>query len=82
MVRLPKVKEVVVVGLFDAIREKASELLSGVTDKAGELADNIPGAQAAEDLTQSATDTAQEAAADVTVSLPDLPGDAPDLPRP
>ncbi len=48
-------------GLFDAIREKAGELLSGATEKAGDLAADLPGAQEVQDVTQSATDVAGQA---------------------
>ena len=44
--------------LFDAIREKAGELLSGATEKIGDVAGDLPGVQ---DLSQSATDVAGQA---------------------
>lgn len=51
-------------GLFDIVREKAAELLSGAGDKVSELTGTeLPGADAADQLTQSAenvTDTAQD----------------------
>ena len=59
-------------GLFDSIREKATELLSGATDKASELADNLPGGQAVEDLTGSATDSAQDLGATANDTAQDL----------
>jgi hypothetical protein len=49
-----------IMGLFDAIREKATELMSGATDKIEEVTGGIPDGQAVEDLTQSATDTVTE----------------------
>jgi hypothetical protein len=65
-------------GLFDTIREKAAELLSGVTDKAGELAGDLPGADTLEDLSQSATDAADQAADEATGTAEDLGADATD----
>ena len=53
-------------GLFDSIREKATELLGGASDQVSELADNLPGGQAVEDLTGSATDTAQDLGTNAT----------------
>ena len=49
-------------GLFDTIPVKAAELLSGVTDKASDLAGDLPGAEMLDDLSQSATDAASQAA--------------------
>jgi uncharacterized protein YjbJ (UPF0337 family) len=44
-------------GLFDIVREKASELLGGASEKVSELTGTeLPGKDAAEDLTQSAGD--------------------------
>jgi len=60
-VRFVELKELFAVGLFDAIREKAGELLSGATEKAGDLAADLPGAQEVQDVTQSATDVAGQA---------------------
>ncbi|HYH51555.1 MAG TPA: hypothetical protein VEG38_18585 [Acidimicrobiia bacterium] len=48
-------------GLFDTIREKAAELLGGVTEKASGLAGDLPGAEMLEGLSQSATDAAGQA---------------------
>jgi hypothetical protein len=53
------------VGLFDAIREKAGELLSGATEKVGDLTADIPGVQEVQDMTQSAGDQATAAAEDL-----------------
>lgn len=53
-------------GLFDAIREKAGELISGATEQVGDLAGNVPGAQDVQDLSQSATDAAGQASEQVT----------------
>jgi hypothetical protein len=51
-------------GLFDIIKDKATELLSGTSDKVNDLAGaELPGAEAAGQLAQSAdnlTDTAQD----------------------
>jgi uncharacterized protein YjbJ (UPF0337 family) len=44
-------------GLFDAIREKAGELLSGATEKVGEVVGDVPGVG---DLAQSATDAGEQ----------------------
>ena len=59
-------------GLFDAIREKASELLSGASEKVGELTGDLPGAQEAQDLTQSANDVTGQASEHVTGAAEDL----------
>jgi hypothetical protein len=64
------------VGLFDAIREKASELLSGATEKVGDLAGDLPGVQ---DLSQSATDAAGEASEQVAGTAQDLGATATDV---
>ena len=72
-------RELVDVGLFDAIREKAGELLSGATEKVGELT-------GVEDLSQSATDAAGQvtdaAGEQVSGVAEDLPGsvDLPEVP--
>jgi uncharacterized protein YjbJ (UPF0337 family) len=58
LVRFAELKELFSVGLFDAIREKAGELLSGATEKAGELAGDLP---VVGDLSQSASDAAGQA---------------------
>jgi hypothetical protein len=59
-------------GLFDTIREKATELLSGATDKAGELAGDLPGAEALQDLSQTATDAASQATDEAAGTVQDL----------
>lgn len=80
-------------GLFDIVREKASELLGGASAKVSELTGTeLPGQDAAEELTQSAdnvTETAQghgEAAAgavqDVTDAATESVNDATDPLRP
>ena len=71
-VRFVELKELFAVGLFDAIREKAGELLSGATEKAGDLAADLPGAQEVQDVTQSATDVAGQAGEQVTGAAGDL----------
>lgn len=53
-------------GLFDAIREKATDLLSGATEKIEEVTGNIPGEQAFEDLPETATGAVSDAAGSVT----------------
>lgn len=58
-------------GLFDAIREKANELLSGATDQVSEVTGNIPGEQAVDGLTETATGTVNDTVADTTGSLTD-----------
>jgi hypothetical protein len=67
-------------GLFDTIREKAAELLSGVTENAGDLADGLPGelpgAETLNDLSQSATDAASEATNEAAGTVQDLSADA------
>jgi uncharacterized protein YunC (DUF1805 family) len=78
------------VSLFDAIREKASELLSGATEKVGDLAGDVPGVQ---DLSQSATDASEQVAGtaqDLGATATDLSGSVtdtvtgalPELPEP
>lgn len=47
-------------GLFDAVREKAAELLSGATDKVSELT-GTDLADAQQNATDTATETAQNA---------------------
>jgi uncharacterized protein YjbJ (UPF0337 family) len=59
-------------GLFDTIREKAAELLSGVTEKAGDLAGDLPGAEMLEDLSQSASDAASGATDEAAGTVQDL----------
>ena len=64
--------------LFDAIREKASELLSGATEKVGDLAGEVPGVQ---DLSQSATDAGEQVAGtaqDLGATATDLSGSVTD----
>jgi hypothetical protein len=58
-------------GLFDAVREKAAELLSGATDKVSELT----GADIGE-AHQNATDTAQNLGDTATTAAEDLTGSA------
>jgi len=53
-------------GLFDSIREKATELLSGATDKIEEVTGNIPGEQAVEGLSETATGAVSDATGSVT----------------
>jgi hypothetical protein len=63
-------------GLFDSIREKATEMLSGATEQVQEVAGNLPGGQAVEDLTGSATDAAGQVTEDATGAAQDLGADA------
>lgn len=65
-------------GLFDAIREKATELLSGATDKVEGIVGDIPGGQAIEDLPATAADAASGAVPDVTGSITDVTDTATD----
>lgn len=65
-------------GLFDTIREKATELLSGVTEKAGDLAGDLPGAEVLEGLSQSAGDAADQATDEVVGSVEDVGAGATD----
>lgn len=80
-------------GLFDIVREKASELLGGAGDKVSELTGTeLPGQDAVDQLTQSAdnvTETAQGvgetatgAAQDVTDSATESVNDATEQYRP
>jgi uncharacterized protein YjbJ (UPF0337 family) len=55
-------------GLFDTIREKAAELLSGVTDKVGDL----PGAEILEGLSGSASDAVGQATDGAEGAVQDL----------
>jgi hypothetical protein len=59
-------------GLFDIVRDKVTELLSGASDKVTELTGaELPGAEATDQLAQSAdnlADTATGAAQDLTGS--------------
>jgi hypothetical protein len=66
-------------GLFDSIREKASELLSGAGDQVQEVASNLPGGQAVEDLTGSATDAAGQATDAAGQATENVTGAAQDL---
>ena len=59
-------------GLFDSIREKATELLGGASEQVSGLADNLPGGQVVEDLTGSATDNAQDLGTNATDAAQDL----------
>jgi hypothetical protein len=65
-------------GLFDTIREKATELLSGATDKVSELAGDLPGAEVLEDLSQSVGDTAGQATEEAAGAVEDLGASATD----
>ena len=59
-------------GLFDTIREKAAELLGGVTEKASDLAGDLPGAEMLEGLSQSGTDAASQATDETVGTVQDL----------
>lgn len=65
-------------GLFDTIREKAAEMLSGVTEKAGEFAGDLPGAETLEGLSQSATDAVSQTADEASGTVQDLGASATD----
>jgi hypothetical protein len=65
-------------GLFDTIREKAAELLSGVTEKASELAGELPGAETLEELSQSATDAVSHTTDEASGTVEDLGASATD----
>ena len=66
-------------GLFDAIREKAGELLSGASEKVGDLAGDLPGAQEVQDLSQSATDAAGQAGEQAAGTAQELGATASDV---
>jgi uncharacterized protein YunC (DUF1805 family) len=72
------------VGLFDAIREKAGELLSGATEKVGDLTADLPGVQEVQDMTQSAGDQATAAAENLSGTATDatdtIAGALPEMP--
>ena len=59
-------------GLFDTIREKAAELLSGVSEKAGDLAGDLPGADVLEGLSGSAADAVSQATEEAEGTVQDL----------
>ena len=59
-------------GLFDTIREKAAELLGGVTEKASDLAGDLPGTEMLGGLSQSATDAASQATDEAVGTVEDL----------
>jgi hypothetical protein len=65
-------------GLFDAVREKAAELLSGASDKVSELtgADLGEAQQNVTDTTQNLGDTAQGHVDTATGSVTDSVADA------
>jgi hypothetical protein len=67
-------------GLFDIIKDKAAELLSGASDKVNDLTGaELPGAEAADQLAQSAdtvADTAATAGQDLTATAQDVTGSA------
>lgn len=67
-------------GLFDAVREKAAELLSGATEKVSELTgtDIADAQQNASDTAQNLGDTAQGYTDTVTGAGQDLAGTAAD----
>lgn len=71
-------KELAAVGLFDAIREKAGELLSGATDKVGELAGDLPGVQ---DLSETASDAAGQVGEQAAGAADELGAVAENLPE-
>lgn len=56
-------------GLFDIIKDKATELLGGATDKVNDLTGaDLPGGEAADQLAQ-ATDNLTDTAQDITGSV-------------
>jgi hypothetical protein len=67
-------------GLFDVIKDKAAELLSGANDKVKDLTGvELPGTEAADQLAQSADDvaeTATTAGQDVTDTAQNITGSA------
>jgi hypothetical protein len=69
-------------GLFDMVKEKVSELLSGAGDKVTELTGaELPGTEVADQLTQSAetvADTTQGLTDTATGAVEDLTGSASD----
>lgn len=66
-------------GLFDTIREKAADLLGGVTENIGDLAGDLPGAEMLEGLSQSATDAVGQATDEAATTARDLSGSASDV---
>ena len=67
-------------GLFDIIKDKAAELLSGTSDKVNDLTGaELPGAEATDQLAQSAdnlADTAATAGQELTDTAQDITGPA------
>jgi hypothetical protein len=67
-------------GLFDIIKDKAAELMSGASDKVNDLTGaELPGAEAADQLAQSAdnvADTAATTGQDLTDTAQDVTGSA------
>jgi hypothetical protein len=73
-------REVTVMGLFDIIKDKAAELLSGASDKVKDLTDTeLPGTEATDQLEQSAGNVAETATTvgqDLTETAQNLTGSA------
>jgi hypothetical protein len=69
-------------GLFDIIKDKAAELLSGATDKVNDLTGTeLPGTETTDQLAQSAgnlTDTAATAGQDITDTAQNITDSASD----
>jgi len=60
-------------GLFDSIKEKASELLGGAGDKVSELTGTeLPGQEAVENVAGNATETAQGVGEQATGAAQDV----------
>lgn len=72
-----------VMGLFDIIKDKAAELLSGASDKVNDLTGaELPGTEAADQLEQSAdnlADTAATAGQNLTDTAQDVTGSVSDV---
>ena len=66
-------------GLVDTIREKAADLLGGVTENIGDLAGDLPGVEVLEGLSQSATDAVGQATDEAVTTAQDLSGSAGDV---
>jgi hypothetical protein len=66
-------------GLFDIVKEKVSELLSGAGDKVTELTGTeLPGADQVTQATENLTETAQGVTETATGAVEDVTGTATD----
>lgn len=70
-------------GLFDAIRDKAAELMGGAEEKVSELAGTeLPNTDALAEQAQGVGDTAQGYVDGATGAVQDVAGGLPEVPNP